>query len=199
MITLFYRPRTRSARFVFLLEELGVPYEIKQVTTLSNDGSGARDAANPHPHGKVPAISDDGQVVFESAAIVLYLTDKFPKSGIGPLVGDPKRGLYLSLLAYYCGVLEPAFMMKFMKVETPRGTAGWVPVEEAIVYLSSLLEKGPYLLGDKFSAVDVLYGTMLAMFMGGGMLPKTPLLEAYTKRVTERPASTRAQEREKAL
>src|ERR1700675_4600899 len=103
MITLFHRPQTRSSRVIFLLEELEAPYQIKLVGTRTRDGKGAVDPANPHPHGKVPAISDDGAVVFESPAIALYLTDKFPKNGIGPLVGDPKRGAYLSWLAYYTG------------------------------------------------------------------------------------------------
>ena len=121
MITLYHRPKTRSSRFLWLLEELGAPYEIKLVNTRSRDGTGAIDPANPHPHGKVPAIkdSDDGTVVFESPAIVLYLTDKFPKAGIGPTVGDGKRGAYLSWLSYYTGVLEPAFMSKFMNVDVP--------------------------------------------------------------------------------
>jgi len=126
MITLYHRPKTRSSRFLFLLEELGAPYRIQIVTTRNRDGTGAPDPANPHPHGKVPAISDDGVVVFESPAIALYLTDKFPQSGLGPLVGDPQRGAYLSWLAYYGDVFEPAIMSKVMKVEVPRGTAGWV-------------------------------------------------------------------------
>src|ERR1700759_4444780 len=101
MITLYHAPKSRSSRFIFLLEELGAPYEIKTVSIRRGDGSGALDPANPHPHGKTPAISDDGTLVFESAAIALYLTDKFPGNGIGPLIGDPKRGAYLSWLAYY--------------------------------------------------------------------------------------------------
>src|SRR5678816_2189992 len=112
MITLYHRPNSRSTRFVFLLEELDAPYEIKEVTVRVGDGTGALDPANPHPHGKVPAISDDGTLVFESAAIALYLTDKFPKNGIGPVVGDPKRGAYLTWLAYYAGVMEPAWTMQ---------------------------------------------------------------------------------------
>ena len=71
MITLFHRPQTRSTRFVFLLEELEVPYQIKSVTTRARDGSGTADPANPHPHGKVPAISDDDKIVFESPAIAI--------------------------------------------------------------------------------------------------------------------------------
>jgi len=85
MITLFHRPKTRSTRFIFLLEELDAPYQLRPVTTRTRDG-GAIDPANPHPHGKVPAISDDGTIVFESPAIALYLTDKFPKNRLGPQV-----------------------------------------------------------------------------------------------------------------
>ncbi len=83
MITLYHRPNSRSTRFIFLLEELEAPYTIQIVTTRSRDGGGAVDPANPHPHGKLPAISDDGVVVFESPAIALYLTDRFPKNGLG--------------------------------------------------------------------------------------------------------------------
>ncbi len=193
MITLFHRPKTRSSRFIFLLEELGAPYEIKLVNTLSRDGTGAVDPANPHPHGKVPSISDDGEIVFESPAIALYLTDKFPKNGLGPTVGQPGRGTYLSLLAYYTGVLEPAFMSKFMNVEVPVGTAGWVAVEKAMPFIIQTLTRGPYILGERFSAADVLYGTTFAMFGASPMLPKSPVIEAYVKRCLDRPAYARAQ------
>jgi glutathione S-transferase len=196
MITLFHRPKTRSSRFIFLLEELGAPYEIKIVNTLTRDGTGAVDPANPHPHGKVPAISDNGEIVFESPAIALYLTDKFPKNGLGPLAGQPGRGAYLSLLAYYTGVLEPAFMSKFMNVEVPVGTAGWVAVEKAMPFIVQTLARGPYILGEKFSAADVLYGTTFAMFGASPMLPKSPVIEAYVKRCLERPAYARAQEKD---
>jgi glutathione S-transferase len=192
MITLFHAPKTRASRFIFLLEELGAPYELKTVSLRRSDGTGAVDPANPHPHGKVPAISDDGVVVFESPAIALYLTDKFPKSGIGPVVGDAKRGAYLSWLAYYGDVLEPAFMSKFLNTPVPRGTAGWVPVEEAMEFVVKTLSTGPYVLGEKFSGADVLYGTTFAMFGASPMLPKSPVIEAYVKRCLERPAYARA-------
>jgi glutathione S-transferase len=196
MITLFHHSRTRSTRFIFLLEELQAPYELRMVSTRSRDGSGAIDAANPHPHGKVPAISDDGVVVFESPAIAAYLTDRFPQQQLGPLVGDRLRGAYLSWLSYYSGVLEPAFMSKFMNVEVPRATAGWVPVEEAISAIIRVLSTGPYLLGDQFSAADILYGTTFAMFGQNPMLPKSTVIEDYARRVTARPAFARAQARD---
>jgi glutathione S-transferase len=198
MITLYHHPKSRSTRFIFLLEELEAPYTIQAVTTRKRDGSGAMDPANPHPHGKVPAIADDGVVVFESPAIALYLTDRFPKNRIGPLVGEAGRGAYLSWLAYYSGVLEPAFTSKFMSVEVPRGLAGWVPAEEAMNAVIARLSPGPYLLGEKFSALDVLYGTTFAMFAQSTLLPKLPLIEAYARLITARPAFARAQAKEGA-
>ena len=196
MITLYHRPKTRSARFVFLLEELEAPYTLQIVTTRTRDGSGAPDPANPHPHGKVPAISDDGVVVFESPAIALYLTDKFPKNRLGPQVGELGRGAYLSWLAYHSGVLEPAFMSKFMNFEVPRVAAGWVPVDEAIAAVLTLLARGPYMLGAQFSALDVLYGTMFALFAQSPILPKSAVLDEYVKRVLARPAYARASARD---
>ncbi len=196
MITLFHRPKTRSSRFIFLLEELEAPYVIRLVTTRTRDGTGAVDPANPHPHGKVPAISDDGVVVFESPAIALYLTDKFPKNGLGPLPGEPLRGAYLSWLSYYTGVLEPAFMSKFMNLEVPRGTAGWVAVEEVMPAVLQALSPGPYLLGERFSAADVLFGTPFAMFAHSPMLPKSAVIDQYVQRLVSRPAFARAQARD---
>ncbi len=192
MITLFHRPKTRSTRFIFLLEELEAPYEIKLVTTRTRDG-GEIDPANPHPHGKVPAVSDDGIIVFESSAIALYLTDKFQKNRLGPLIGERERGSYLSWLSYYSGVLEPAFMSKFMNVEVPRATAGWVSVEEAMPEIIKALSQGPYILGERFSAADVLYGTTFSMFGQSPMMPKSEVIAEYAKRVVTRPAFAKAQ------
>jgi len=196
MIKLYHAPRSRSSRFIFLLEELGAPYEIAQVSIRRGDGSGALDNDNPHPHGKVPVIRDGETTVYESAAIALYLTDKFPAAGIGPVIGDPKRGAYLTWLAYYAGVMEPAWVSAFMKSDVPRGTAGWVKTDEVMALVNATLEKSPYILGEKFSAADILIGTTFQLFLGSPLLPKTDLLQAYVQRVIERPAYARAQARE---
>ena len=198
MITLYHAPKSRSTRFIFLLEELGVSYHLQQVNIRRRDGSGALDPANPHPHGKVPAISDDGVQVFESPAIALYLTDKYPERRLGPQVGDPGRGAYLSWLCYYSAVLEPALVSKFMNTEVPRGTAGWVAVEEVIPAVLAQLARGPYLLGEHFSAADVLYGTSFAMFSKSPLLPKSPRIDEYVTRVVTRPAFARAMAKEGA-
>ena len=196
MITLFHHPKSRSTRFIFLLEELEAPYQLQLVTIRRSDGTGAVDPTNPHPHGKVPAISDDGIVVFESPAIALYLTDRFPQRHLGPLVGEPGRGAYLSWLSYYTGVLEPAFMSRFMNMAVPRGSAGWVAVEEAMAAILAQLSRGPYMLGEHFSAADVLYGTTFAMFAQSPLMPKSAVVDDYVKRIVARPAFARAQARD---
>jgi len=196
MLTLLHAPRSRSSRMIWLLEEIGAPYEIVTVDIQRGDGSGHADQKNPHPLGKVPALRDGDVTVFESTAIAQYLTDAYPQNEIGPKIGDPKRAAYLVALAYYTGVLEPAFMSKFMNVVPPRGSAGWVVAEEAMEWVTRQLEAGPYFLGEKFSAADVIYGSTFQLFLGNPLLPETPLLRAYVDRLAARPAYKRAADKD---
>ena len=117
MILLYHAPRSRSFRTLWLLEEIGASFELEIVNIRRGDGSGARDPANPHPHGKVPALLHNTTLIFETSAIALYLTDMFPQPGLGPKIGDTDRGTYLSWLAYYSGVFEPSLTAKFLKIE----------------------------------------------------------------------------------
>lgn len=188
MLTLIHKPQTRSGSIVWLLEELGVPYETKIVTIRGADGSGARDADNPHPHGKVPALVHDGHTVFEGSAIAVYLTDLFPEKKMGPKVGDPKRGEYLSWMAYRSGVLEPAFMERRFNIAHVYGAMGWAPPEEVEAVLAGHLTKNKYFLGDDFSAADIMVGGGINFMMMFGMMKKTPQFEEYCARLTSRPA-----------
>ena len=198
MITLYHAPRSRSFRTLWLLEEIDQPYELKRVSIRRGDGSGAADPDNPHPHGKVPVIVHDGQLVFETTAIALYLTDLFPASGLGPQIGEPERAAYVTWLAYYSGVFEPSLTAKFLKVQHVYGTFGWGPFEEVQDYINRTLETLPYFLGERFSAVDIVFGGSLPMLMGAGMMPETPTLKAYAARITARPAFARASEKDAA-
>jgi len=192
MLTLFHAPRSRSFRMLWLLEELGVPYSLKVVNIRRADGSGAADPANPHPHGKVPALTDDSAMVFETPAIALYLTDKFPAAGLGPQVGEADRGTYLSWLAYYTGVIEPSLTAKFLKVQHVYGMFGWAPFDDVITWLTHSLER-PYLLGDRFSAADIVIGGSLPLLMGRGIVPESDVFKSYVQRITARPAYGRSQ------
>ena len=198
MITLYHAPRSRSFRTLWLLEELGAPYEIKLVSIRRGDGWGARDPENPHPHGKVPAIVHDGKLVFETTAIALYLTDAFPHAGLGPKVGEPNRAAYVTWLSYYSGVFEPSLTAKFLKLEHIYGTFGWGPFDEVVAYLNRTLEAQPYFLGERFSAVDIVFGGSLPLLMSRGVMPESETLKAYVARITSRPAFAQAQAKDAA-
>jgi glutathione S-transferase len=198
MLTLVHAPRSRSTAFLWLLEEIGEPYRVQYVSIRRGDGSGSLDAANPHPHGKVPVLQDDSSVIFEQAAIALYLADKYPRANLAPRIEDPARGGFLTLLAYYCGVIEPAFTSKFLGVVVPRGTAGWVDSNEVMDFINARLNSHPYITGDKFTVADVLYATAFGLFMSSPLLEgkKTQQLQDYVARCTSRPARTRAAARD---
>jgi len=196
MLTLYHAPKSRSFRTLWLLEEIGAPYEMKIVSIRRGDGSGARDPANPHPLGKVPAIVDDGALVYETTAIALYLTDAFPAAGLGPKVGDKDRGAYVTWLAYYSGVFEPSLTAKFLKVQHVYGTFGWGPFEEVVDHLTRTLQASPYFLGDRFSAVDIVFGGSMPLLMSGQILPENEAFKSYVARITARPAFARAQARD---
>jgi glutathione S-transferase len=191
MLTLHHAPQSRSSRILWLLEELGAPYEIRLTDIPRPDGSGAADPGNPHPDKKVPALVDDGTLVTESAAIILYLTDKFPSAGIGPVTGDPLRGAYLTWLAYYAGVIEPVVTLEFAQLANnpvlERTFRGRAEIDARIL---SALRAGPYVLGDRFSGADILV-TSVGQF-ARTMLPADPIVDEYLARTSARSALARA-------
>jgi len=188
MLTLFHAPRSRSTRFLWLLEELGAPYHIEKVDIFrTRTGTGARDPRNPHPHGQVPALVDEGVLITESAAIALYLTDKFPTAGLGPMISDPHRGPYLSWLAYYAGVLEPAVTNLWKQRQDDQDKAQYAALDER---LRTTLEKQPWLLGEHFSAADILFVSLLQF--ARQMLPPHAVYDDWLARANARPALARA-------
>ena len=191
MLTLHHAPRSRSSRIIWLLEELGAPYELKLTNIPRMDGSGASDPANPHPDKKVPALLHDGQLITESVAIVLYLTDLFPEAGIGPKIGQPQRGAYLTWLAYYTGVIEPVISMEFSGLggheAVKRTFTSRAAVDKRIL---AAIKAGPYILGEKFSGADILIASMGQWQRK--MLPEDAAVDEYLGRCNARPALARA-------
>jgi glutathione S-transferase len=188
MITLYHSPQTRSASIVWLLEELEVPYQTKVVDFRRADGTGSRDASNPHPHGKVPALVDGDETVFEGSAIALFLTDKYRTKKLGPAVGEPNRGEYLSWLAYRPGVMEPALISRRFEIKHVFGAMGWAPADEVEEVLNRHMASRQYFLGDTFSALDILLGGGLHFMMMAKLVKATPVLTAYSARIIDRPA-----------
>ena len=188
MLTFYHSPNSRSTSVAQLIAEMGVTDQIKtvEVTIPRQDGSGATDPANPHPEGKVPYLTDGEDYVRERAAIILYLTDRFPESGLGRSVGDPQRGRYLSWLTWYQGVLEPVAILSWAKLDHPAVWASLRDYDTAIKRLDEVLSVQPYLLGDDYSAADLLCSGPFAWF--GDQLPATPAINAWVARCQDREA-----------
>ncbi len=191
MLTLYHAPQSRSSRIVWLLEELGAPYDLRITSIPRRDGGGGPDPANPHPDKKVPAIVHDGVVVTESIAIAIYLGDAFPQAGIAPKIGDPLRGPYLEWLAYYAGVIEPVMVAGFGGfADNHVAIATWRTDAEVKARVSAALAKGPYILGAQFTIADIIIGSV-GQWMRDA-LPPGPVVDDYLKRLGERPAAQRA-------
>ena len=193
MITLYHAPRSRSSSIVWLLEELGEPYTIDITPIVYGDGHGStapESYRRIHPHKKVPAIDHDGVIVFECAAIALYLPDAFPKAGLAPAIGDRRRGRYVTWLAYWAGVMNPVATARFSGWDKDRPT-GFGTFDEMESFLSSTLQAHPYIIGDSFTAADVLVGGAVGFFKDT-LLPKRKVYDDYLARVSERPARQRA-------
>lgn len=192
MLTLYHAPNSRSTSIVQLIEELGAADRVKvvEVNIPRQDGSGAPDPANPHPEKKVPYLVNGDDHVRERAAIVLYLTDMFPQAGLGPLPGQPKRGAYLSWLTWYQGVFEPVAILYWAEISHPAILASLRDYDTAIARLDEVLSRQPYLLGNDFSAADLLAAGPFAWF--GDNLPATPAVKAWVERCCDRDAYRRA-------
>ena len=187
MLTLFHAPQSRSGRIVWLMEEIGAPYEIEYVDIFrAMTGTGSRDQANLHPDGKVPALLHDGALVTESAAIALYLTDLFPKADLGAAIGSPERAAYVTWLAWTAGELEPAYWSQ-ISGQTKTDPLAMKRYEAVNARILGALEHGPYLMGHRFTAVDVMVGS--AMSWGRDFGPKSDVMDAWLARVSERPGN----------
>jgi glutathione S-transferase len=191
-LTLFHAPNSRSCAARVLLEELGVPYDL-HVLNLKKNEQRAPAYLAVNPMGKVPAIVHDDALVTEQPAIFIYLADLFPEAGLAPALGAPLRGPYLRWLAFYGSSFEPAINDAAMKREpAPPTMCPYGDFDTMLATLTRQLRAGPYLLGERFSAADVLWGTALGWITMFKLVPELPEIMAYIDRVSSRPAARRA-------
>ena len=199
MITLFHAPNSRSTGAMTLLEELGAPYQLHVLNLQAGEQRQPAYLA-VNPMGKVPAVRHRDVLVTEQAAIYIYLADAFAQAGLAPALNDPRRGPYLRWMVFYAACFEPAMVDKAMKRDpvapmmSPYGD-----YDTVVSTLTAQLEAGPYMLGQDFSALDVLWGTALQWMTTFELLPATPVVSAYVERVTTRPAFIRVKEKDAAL
>jgi glutathione S-transferase len=188
---LYWAPRTRSFSALWILEEIGAPYERELIDIRRGDqDKPAYRAINPM--GKVPALVDGAAVVAEQGAICAWLADRFPETGLAPTVADPLRGPYLRWLFFAGNCIEPAYMQKFMGWTTTKSQAGWGNYELVVEVLDRALAQGPWILGERFSAADVIIGSGVHFGLAYGLLERRPAFDAYDARCTARPAFARA-------
>lgn len=195
----FHNPHSRSNMVRALLEELGVDFQM-HVIDFRNNEQLAPEYLAVNPMGKVPAIRHEGTVVTETVAIFIYLADRFGQAGLAPALDDPARGSYLRWLVFYAACFEPAVGDRAMKREpAPRMQSPYGDFNTTLKTLHEQLATGPWLLGDTFSAADVLWGNAFRFVTEFGLIEPTPVIADYVQRVMSRPAEARVLEINQAL
>jgi glutathione S-transferase len=192
-LTLFHASPSRSSIARWMLEEIGEPYDL-HVLSLAKGEQRAPDYLAVNPMGKVPALKHGDTVITEAAAICTYLADEFPQARLNVPVGDPRRGTYLKWLFFAPSCIEPAITDRaFPRKEEPRrGMLGYGDFDTVMAVVAAAVEPGPYLMGEQFTAADVVLGSTLRWGMMFGVLPKRPEFVAYVGRLEQRPALKRA-------
>lgn len=196
----YHAPRTRSFSILWLFEELGQPPHQRIDLNLAKGDHKTKWYMAINPMGKVPALVHDGTVITEAAAVAMYLADLFPDAGLAPKIGEAERGTYLRWIVFNQAAVEPAVADLALKRDP--GSPAMMPYgtyDATIDALSGALAKGPYILGDRFSAADVIVGSGVRWMLMFKLLPERRQFTAYADRLAARPALQRALAADKAL
>jgi glutathione S-transferase len=193
-LVFYTNPQSRGRIVHWMLEEIGVPYE---TVWLEYGPTGTRSAEYlaVNPMGKIPAIRHGGVVVTETAAICVYLADRFAEKGLIPPQNNSARAAYFRWLFFAAGPLETAVLAKSLDWQIPEGKNGFVgfgSYDATIDTLEKALSPGPYICGEQFTAADVYVGAQIGWGLMFGTIEKRPVFEAYVARVNARPAAQRA-------
>ncbi|WP_333679577.1 glutathione S-transferase family protein [Dyella sp.] len=195
-IAFYHAPNSRSGGTFSLLEELNADYELHLVN-LKAGQSRQPDYRAINPMGKVPAIRHGDVLITEQPAIFMYLADLYAEAGLAPAINDPLRGAYLRWLVFYGSCFEPALVDRSLNREpAPPSTSPYGTWDDVVNTLQLQLAKGPYMLGERFTAVDVLWGGALHWTTLFKLVPETPQIRAYIDRVVTRPAMQRVAARD---
>jgi len=196
-LVLKYHPFSRAANVVWMFEELGRPYELDYVDLMKGEQHGD-EHERLNPMGKLPVLIDGDTVVTESAAIGLYLADRYGYGTLAPTVDDAQRGPYLRWSLFAPSVIEPGAMAKGASWEYRASQAGWGEYDKMMATLECAIGDGPYLLGERFTMADVIFGGTVRYMLQFKMLEPRPSVVAYSQRLSARPAAQAAQARNAA-
>jgi glutathione S-transferase len=198
-ITLYHSPNTRSSGALTLLEELGVPYELHALNMKAGEQRGPQYLA-VNPMGKVPALKHGDALITEQVAIFLYLADFFPEAKLAPSIGDPLRGPYLRWMIFYAACFEPAVIDGATHRDpAPQPMSPYGDFETMFRTLTDQLAKGPYVLGERFSAADILWGGALTWTTMFKLVPELPVITSYVQRSGARPSVARVKVKDAEL
>jgi glutathione S-transferase len=192
-LVLYHASPSRSSVVLWMLEELGEPYDVKLIKLADNDQH-KPDYLKLNPLGKVPTLVHKGVPITEVSAICTYLADEFPARGLNIPPGNPQRGVYLKWLFFAPSVVEPAANDKvFPRKEPARPTAiGYRDLDTVLDVVARAVSPGPFLMGERFTAADVALGSLVRYGMMFGFIPKRDEFEAYAGRLAARPAAQKA-------
>jgi glutathione S-transferase len=191
-VTLYHCPYTRSTGALTLLEELGADYQLHVMNMKAGEQRKPEFLAI-NPMGKVPTLTHGDAVVTEQVSVYLYLADLYPEAGLAPALSDPLRGPYLRWMVFYGSCFEPAVVDRVQKREPiPEARSPYGDFDSVMKTLIAQLQKGPWLLGERFTAADVLWGGALNWTTQFGLIPEVPAVRNYIARFIERPAYKRA-------
>lgn len=186
-LTLFHAPNTRSTGVLILLEELRAAYRLEVLNMKAGEHRAAK-YLSINPMGKVPAIQHGDARISEQVALYIYLADLYPEAALAPAIGDDLRGPYLRWIAFYGSCFEPALIDRHMKRDpAPQGMCPYGDYDTMFGTLVAQLTVGPYLLGERFLAVDVLWATALRWMLAFKLIPADPVVVDYASRVNKRP------------
>lgn len=197
-LVLHHHPFSRAAGVVWMLEEIGVPYELRFVDLRKGEQKRPEVLAQ-NPMGKLPILEDGDTVVTESAAIALYLADRYAYGRLAPKVDDPLRGTYLRWTFFAPSVIEPGCATKLSGGEFRESSVGWGSHEAMLTAIEYAVADKRFLLGDTFSMADVVFGGTIRYMLTFKMLEPRPAFTAYVERLDERPAYKRAVEKNDAI
>jgi glutathione S-transferase len=197
-LTLYHASPSRSSVVLWMLEELGQPYDIKLIK-LSEGDNLKPDYLAINPMGKVPALAHKGTIVTEVAAICTYLADEFAQAKLNVPAGTPQRGVYLKWLFFGPSCLEAAMIDRAAprKEEPRRAMLGYGSFDTVMDVIARAVAKGPWLMGDQFTAADVVVGANIRWGTHFKLLPERPEFSAYIARMAARPAAQRAEAKDK--
>jgi glutathione S-transferase len=175
-----------------MLEEAGIDYDLEVVDLAAPGREDSAEFLAASPMGKVPAIVDGEVAMSESAAICLYVADRHCAGTLAPAIDDPRRGAFLYWLLYTPAVIEPAMSEKVNGIEPNKIRYGWGSFDLMISTLEARLADREWVLGDWFTAADVLLGSSVVFLRAFGMLGDSPVLNDYADRCAARPAFEKA-------